>query len=504
VAFRLFDQHGVSIAPFGDKRAEAVKRLIGSLCDGTSAESGPGYDVQIIESPTLLGLVSFSEAFALTHNLVIARAGDDGIAQARAALLIDLKHDKEQACALAELLSRAALLTLRAAAQEHQLSFWRARATAALEDLRRLRVVALKEKRLREKIARATSEIARLARIKRFSALGALAAQLGGFDAWLVAVRTSEGLVVKANATGQKLNGVPSSSALVASYEQRAVIARLNPTSSSALAPITYAEDRMVREGKFACYAVFPFASGALMLLSSRPHGNFDCEAVQACVEAVAPIVRSWLLEEELERYRTVVADLSRRLLREADAERARIARDLHDDQAQLLAALKIVLKAPKSKAARLVEELEKDLRRKISTLRPKTLEGLSLEQAIRAELARIEAAGVKTRLRWEIKERAVAKDVRELCYHATREGVANALRHAAPSWVEIGIKRVQGHLELKIRSDVSRSLPKSIARKGSGLKGLQERLNLFGGNCQLEIGSGESTLRVKIPLINK
>ena len=76
------------------------------------------------------------------------------------------------------------------------------------------------------------------------------------------------------------------------------------------------------------------------------------------------------------------------------DEERARIARDLHDDQAQLLAAAKMALDGPHDAARTIFKQVEEELRRKTRELRPATLGNALLDDAIERELARVDKRG--------------------------------------------------------------------------------------------------------------
>ena len=81
-----------------------------------------------------------------------------------------------------------------------------------------------------------------------------------------------------------------------------------------------------------------------------------------------------WMLEREAARRNRLVRQLALRMFSAIDEERARIARDLHDDQAQLLAAAKIAIDGPPEAARSIFAQVEGELRRKTRELRPVTL----------------------------------------------------------------------------------------------------------------------------------
>ena len=80
------------------------------------------------------------------------------------------------------------------------------------------------------------------------------------------------------------------------------------------------------------------------------------------------------------------------------DQERTDTARDLHDDQAQLLAAAKIALDGRREAARSIFKQVEQELRRKTRELRPASIGDASLDQAIEHEFARLHRAGVKAK----------------------------------------------------------------------------------------------------------
>jgi len=148
------------------------------------------------------------------------------------------------------------------------------------------------------------------------------------------------------------------------------------------------------------------------------------------------------------------VQKLGLRLLSAADLERARIARDLHDDQAQFLATLKVALNVPKAKAKKLIGELECELRARIAALRPVSMGRLSLRRAIGRELERLEAAGVKTKLLTPVWERGLSKPMRQICFQVVREALANVTRHANAANVVVSLQRRKKVLWLEVVND--------------------------------------------------
>ena len=144
-----------------------------------------------------------------------------------------------------------------------------------------------------------------------------------------------------------------------------------------------YIEDR-VFAGSYVC---IPFASGAIALASRDAHAS--AARAEAIVERLTPFATSWMLEREAARRNRLVRQLALRMFSAIDEERARIARDLHDDQAQLLAAAKIAIDGPPEAARSIFEQVEGELRRKTRELRPATLGNAFARPSNRARVRR-------------------------------------------------------------------------------------------------------------------
>ncbi len=126
------------------------------------------------------------------------------------------------------------------------------------------------------------------------------------------------------------------------------------------------------------------------------------------------------------------------------DEERARIARDLHDDQAQLLAAAKIALDGPPDAARAIFKQVESELRRKTRELRPASIGNGSLDEAIEREFERLNRAGVRAKLVHLDNGGAaekISRPVQQLCFQIVREALSNVIRHARAKSVQITIE---------------------------------------------------------------
>lgn len=204
-------------------------------------------------------------------------------------------------------------------------------------------------------------------------------------------------------------------------------------------------------------------------------------------------------LEAELAQERALVRRLALRMFAAIDEERSRIARDLHDDQAQLLAAARIALEGGRDEARAIFKRLEQELRRKIRELRPAALGDQTLEDALRGEFKRLAEAGIEANLSRGVGAATLSRPVQQLCFQIAREALSNVLRHSRASRVEVGIERKGAVATISI-ADNGRGIDPGADRRGTGLAGLAERLQLMGGIVRIDSRPGATKLVAEIP----
>lgn len=194
--------------------------------------------------------------------------------------------------------------------------------------------------------------------------------------------------------------------------------------------------------------------------------------------------------------------------------ERRRIARELHDETCQTLAALGMKLDAalsaatPEAGRERLTEARAfagrtlADIHTLIYELRPSVLDDLGLFPAIRW-LAEHNLASAGISFRCEVSEPArKLTPVRETTlFRAVQEAVRNVARHSGAEQVLIQVEEREGHLQIEIEDDGHGFDPASVAQpgpsgRGLGLLGMRERLSIVGGSAEV-LSSSEAGTRV-------
>ena len=199
------------------------------------------------------------------------------------------------------------------------------------------------------------------------------------------------------------------------------------------------------------------------------------------------------------------------RALAAQEAERHRIAQELHDEVGQSLTVVLLGLKQVESQAPpALVPELAAvresaragldDVRRVARRLRPGVLEDLGLASALAAlatEFADHSSASVRRSFAPGLP--ALSPEAEVVVYRVAQEALTNAARHADARSVELSMQRLGAHVVLEVRDD-GRGF--TGLTEGSGLMGMRERAALV--RAELSVISQPrhgTTVRLKVPV---
>ncbi|HXG09443.1 MAG TPA: ATP-binding protein [Gemmataceae bacterium] len=235
--------------------------------------------------------------------------------------------------------------------------------------------------------------------------------------------------------------------------------------------------------------------------------------------EAAEPMAgpHAWLFEQ-VRKGRERLQVLSRQLLAAQEAERRRLARELHDQIGQALTAVKINLQAlrrsfPESadrldESITLVERTLQDVRDLSLDLRPSLLDDLGLVPALEWYLDRqAQRAGLDVRLDAEPLAGPVPPEVETACFRIVQEAVTNVLRHARARHVWVELRPSGEELRLAVRDDgigfdVAAAEERAARGASLGLLGMQERALLVGGQLQIRsTPSGGTEILARLPL---
>ena len=195
------------------------------------------------------------------------------------------------------------------------------------------------------------------------------------------------------------------------------------------------------------------------------------------------------------------------------EAERNRMARDLHDGPVQGVSAASLSLEAvlmmirggQVQKAADTLEKIREELaeegdslRRLMSDMRPPVLDERGLVPALREILARFgRETGVKTRFAARSLV-DVPPDLETLAYRVVQEALTNAGKHAEATELSVNVEAVAGSLRVEI-TDNGRGFEANQAREylragRVGLASMRERTELANGSFMVRSGPGQGT----------
>ncbi len=196
-----------------------------------------------------------------------------------------------------------------------------------------------------------------------------------------------------------------------------------------------------------------------------------------------------------LDRIETERRESARRAIAVQEAERRRIARELHDEVGQTLTAVALHVERVAAEGADQSQTLADvatvihrsldDVRRIARELRPEALDDLGLGGALNALGLRIERHGsVRVSRELQGSTTELSSEVELVIYRVAQEALTNALRHSRASQVSLALRREADGVRLTVEDDGS-GLPED-REPGEGLNGMRERAMLIGGELSV------------------
>lgn len=202
------------------------------------------------------------------------------------------------------------------------------------------------------------------------------------------------------------------------------------------------------------------------------------------------------------------LADLSRRLIRAQEEERAMIARELHDDVTQRLAVLAIDAGRAETEATdgkqaatlRTIREelahISEDVHSLAYQLHSSVLDELGLGEALRTASERLRRRSpVEVSLDIDPTVGHVGKDAGLCLFRVAQEALNNVARHAGARRASLVLRGVEGGVLLAIRDDgVGFEVEGVRPARSLGLAGMRERVRLVNGTLDVESAPGQGT----------
>jgi signal transduction histidine kinase len=190
-------------------------------------------------------------------------------------------------------------------------------------------------------------------------------------------------------------------------------------------------------------------------------------------------------------------------------AERARLAREVHDAISQHLFALRMIAAGmrradPGNQQVRAIERISeealRDMQALLIELRPVGLDGAGLAPALQEICAAYhDRLGVSVDA--SLDDVTVPEPVEHALLRITQEACTNAVRHGNARRLAVSMTRQDGHVELVVR-DTGTGFDPAAAQAGSGLTHIRERVAELGGTADIDSAPGRgATLTVRVPV---
>jgi two-component system, NarL family, sensor histidine kinase UhpB len=226
---------------------------------------------------------------------------------------------------------------------------------------------------------------------------------------------------------------------------------------------------------------------------------------------------------EEVERIELAFLRMMRRLeaerrragsaaLHAQEEERARVARDLHDEVNQSLTGLLLRLEAAREAAPpelegelaetkALANQAMTELLSLARQLRPTALDDLGLAAAIGGQVEQLGRGEIEAELSVDGDFSDLGNDAQLVVYRVAQEALSNVARHSGAKHVEVRLRRAEsGGVVLEVADD-GRGFAFDESQRGLGIGGMRERALLVGAELTTESRPGHgTTVRLNVP----
>lgn len=255
-------------------------------------------------------------------------------------------------------------------------------------------------------------------------------------------------------------------------------------------------------------YKWYVLAGGALAILQTL-----------LVVGLAINLVQRKRVERSLRAAEKLAQDFSRRLIQAQEAERAHLAREIHDDMSQRMVALQFDLQAlmntrhgeslreNKSLLAETSERMASvttSLRQLSHRLHPAHLRLLGITEALRDLQREMSTDSVKISVSHDNVPDSLPPDVMLCLYRLAQEALRNAVKHSGADKLSVHLQGGKDLVMMTIQ-DNGMGFDTRAARKGLGLISMSERVQILAGRIEIQSQPGHgTTISVWIPLSEK
>jgi len=240
----------------------------------------------------------------------------------------------------------------------------------------------------------------------------------------------------------------------------------------------------------------------------------------------VTDITRRKKIENKLNKSRESLRKLTERLQEFREEERTEIAREIHDEFAQLLTGMAIDLSWVKKRlsmnsdlepcaeiisrldnVSELVDESFESVKKICSKLRPKILDDMGLEAAIRWQIDTVTSQSdidfeFSSNIHAPVPDSAVATSL----FRIFQECITNVMRHSRATWVRVNLRKRKEHIVLRVRDNgIGITNTSACGTESLGLVGIRERAQSLSGEVRIKGAPGRGTVvLVRIPYVQE
>lgn len=253
-------------------------------------------------------------------------------------------------------------------------------------------------------------------------------------------------------------------------------------------------------------------------LLSER-----DISLLSTIASQLSMAIQNANLYREVQAREELRGELLHQVVSAQEQERQRIARELHDETGQALTALALGLAAASesvqtdpSRAARQLAQLKslstdaiEELHELVADLRPSILDDLELVLALRHQVDDFESrTDVEAEFEVMGRHRRVEPEIETVLFRIAQEALTNIAKHARAEAATVRLTYSDDAVQLIVQDDGQGFDPDAVLsgdhqrRRAWGLLGIQERVELVGGDFEIDSDPGAgTTIRVNVPL---
>jgi PAS domain S-box-containing protein len=274
-----------------------------------------------------------------------------------------------------------------------------------------------------------------------------------------------------------------------------------------------------------------PIATGENVLgeiyIACPPEACFGDTRLQLLVSIgsqLAVAIENATLYEAVRRKEEASSTFLRQYIAAQEEERKRIARELHDEPAQLITGLALAIETASQMAANqngdlrralasanaLTERVSTEIGRIIRDLRPTLLDDLGLLEALEFYAdTRLRPLGIQVTSETVGTDGRLSPELETALFRVAQEGMSNIARHARAENVSLTLEFQDEFVAVDIEDDgqgfdVEATFARGQDGSPFGLMGMRERVDLLNGRLVVESRPGDGTsVRVRVPLLS-